>query len=218
MTRVYIEIDVRGESATRDYIRARPRRLLPPTTMLRHACRSRALRSTKRGLKTISSLSNVLATGAPVDVHPEVRVALATGQPVVALETTIVTHGMPQPTNLETARAVESIVRSQGAIPATMGVIGGRIKIGLHPNELEYLADIKSNPNVVKVSRRDLGPAIALKRDGGTTCSTTLMFAAMAGIKVRSPYASCRVMLTVYGMFRSSQQEGKKIAILRQIS
>ncbi|GJE87677.1 indigoidine synthase A-like protein [Phanerochaete sordida] len=91
---------------------------------------------------------------------------------------------MPQPTNLETARSVETIVRAQGAIPATMGIIGGRIKIGLHANELEHLADVKANPNVVKVSRRDLGPALALQRDGGTTCSTTLMFAAIAGIKV----------------------------------
>ena len=110
---------------------------------------------------------------------------------MVALETTIVTHGMPQPTNLETARAVENIVRSQGAIPATMGIIGGRIKIGLHPNELEHLADVQSNPSVVKVSRRDLAPAIALKRDGGTTCSTTLMFAAMAGIKVCALLEMC---------------------------
>lgn len=156
--------------------------------MLRRALhtQSRALCARRSNVRAISSLADAVAQGAPVDVHPEVEHALQNGEPVVALETTIVTHGMPQPTNLDTARSVESIVRSQGAVPATMGIIGGRIKIGLHLHELEYLADVKNNPAVVKVSRRDLGPAIALKRDGGTTCSTTLMFSAMAGIKVRS--------------------------------
>lgn len=129
-----------------------------------------------------TALSNL----APIDVHPEVQEALAKHRPVVALETTIITHGMPHPTNLETARSVEGIVRDQGAIPATIGIIGGRIKIGLTPQELEHLAHIgNANPPAVKVSRRDIGPAIALKRDGGTTCSATLIFAAMAGIKVR---------------------------------
>ncbi|KAI0094835.1 indigoidine synthase A-like protein [Irpex rosettiformis] len=120
---------------------------------------------------------------APIDVHPEVQQALAKKAPVVALETTIVTHGMPQPTNLDTAKAVESIVRAQGAIPATIGIIQGRVKIGLENHELEYLADIQNTP-VFKTSRRDLGPVLALQRNGGTTCSTTLIFAAMAGIKV----------------------------------
>lgn len=161
--------------------------------MLRHVCRSQVYRSSTRRLRSISSLSEAQARGAPVDVHPEVQDALAHGKPLVALETTIVTHGMPQPTNLETARAVESIVRSQGAIPATMGIIGGRIKIGLHAHELEHLADVQHNSNVFKVSRRDLGPVIALKGDGGTTCSTTLMFAAMAGIKVSSPACHARI-------------------------
>ena len=101
-----------------------------------------------------------------MDVHPEVQDALASKKPVVALETTIVTHGMPQPVNLQTARSVESIVRSTGAVPATMGIVQGRVKIGLEPQELEYLADVKSNPSVVKVSRRDIGPAIAMARDG----------------------------------------------------
>ena len=155
------------------------------TTMLRLARRPPTCRPSRPSLRSISSLAEAQTKGAPVDIHPEVQDALVHGKPVVALETTIVTHGMPQPTNLETARAVESIVREQGAIPATMGIIRGRIKIGLHANELEHLADIKNNTGVVKVSRRDLGPALALQRDGGTTCSTTLMFAAMAGIKVR---------------------------------
>ena len=113
-------------------------------------------------LPSLEALRNI----APVDVHPEVQDALASQKPVVALETTIVTHGMPQPVNLQTARSVESIVRSTGAVPATMGIVQGRVKIGLEPQELEYLADVKSNPSVVKVSRRDIGPAIAMARDG----------------------------------------------------
>lgn len=133
--------------------------------------------------RNISSLPTALAAGAPIDVHPEVQEALANKRPIVALETTIVTHGMPQPTNLDTAKAVESIVRAQGAIPATIGIVHGRVKIGLEPRELEYLADIQNTP-VVKTSRRDLGPVIALGHNGATTCSTTLIFAAMAGIKV----------------------------------
>ncbi|KAI8990513.1 indigoidine synthase A-like protein [Trametes punicea] len=133
-----------------------------------------------------SSLAAALKEHAPIDIHPEVQEALAHGQPVVALETTIVTHGMPYPANLETARSVEGNVRKVGAIPATIGLIEGRVKIGLEPRELERLADIRKDTSVVKLSRRDIGPAIALKRDGGTTCSATLIFAALAGIKVFS--------------------------------
>ncbi|KAI0825052.1 indigoidine synthase A-like protein [Trametes gibbosa] len=133
-----------------------------------------------------SSLAAALKEHAPIDIHPEVQDALAHGRPLVALETTIVTHGMPYPANLQTARSVESNVRKVGAIPATIGLIEGRVKIGLEPHELERLADIQANKSVVKLSRRDIGAAIALKRDGGTTCSTTLIFAALAGIKVFS--------------------------------
>ena len=118
-----------------------------------------------RSYATSPSLEALRNIG-PVDVHPEVQDALAAKKPIVALETTIVTHGMPQPVNLQTARSVEGIVRGTGAVPATMGIVQGRIKIGLEPQELEYLADVKSNPSVVKVSRRDIGPAIALRRDG----------------------------------------------------
>ncbi|KAH9950400.1 indigoidine synthase A-like protein [Amylocystis lapponica] len=131
-----------------------------------------------------SPLLSDLSRGAPIDIHPEVQDALSSKKAVVALETTIVTHGMPYPVNLETAKSVENIVRENGAIPATIGLIGGRVKIGLEPHELEYLADVHKN-SAVKISRRDIGPAIALRRDGGTTCSTTLIFAALAGIKVR---------------------------------
>ncbi|PIL31886.1 hypothetical protein GSI_06590 [Ganoderma sinense ZZ0214-1] len=139
-----------------------------------------------RSRRPISSLSAALNEHAPIDIHPEVQDALAHQRPVVALETTIVTHGMPYPKNRETAQSVESNVRKAGAIPATIGLIEGRVKIGLAPHELERLADVSNNPSVVKLSRRDLGAAIALKRDGGTTCSTTLMFAALAGIQVFS--------------------------------
>ncbi|KAI0335190.1 indigoidine synthase A-like protein [Cubamyces sp. BRFM 1775] len=132
------------------------------------------------------ALAAALKEHAPIDIHPEVQEALAHSQPVVALETTIVTHGMPYPANLETARSVESNVRKAGAIPATIGLIEGRVKIGLEPHELERLADVRKNTSVVKLSRRDVGPAIALRRDGGTTCSATLIFSALAGIKVFS--------------------------------
>jgi len=122
----------------------------------------------------------------PIDVHPEVEQALVERRPLVALETTIVTHGMPYPVNLETAKSVERHVRSTGAIPATIGVIGGRVKIGLGAAQLEYLANSRVNTNTgpVKLSRRDIAAAIASKKDGGTTCSATLIFAALAGIKV----------------------------------
>jgi pseudouridine-5'-phosphate glycosidase/pseudouridine kinase len=120
----------------------------------------------------------------PIDVHPEVEQALVEHRPLVALETTIVTHGMPYPVNLETAKSVERHVRSVGAIPATIGLIGGRVKIGLESAQLEYLADLRTNPGPVKLSRRDIAAAIALKKNGGTTCSATLIFAALAGIKV----------------------------------
>jgi pseudouridine-5'-phosphate glycosidase/pseudouridine kinase len=127
-----------------------------------------------------------LDQNAPIDIHPEVEEAIQSKRPVVALETTIVTHGMPFATNLETARSLERIVRGTGSVPATIGVIAGRVKIGLEPSELERLADTSTsrNPSVVKISRRDIGPTLAMKRDGGTTCSATLIFAALAGIKV----------------------------------
>lgn len=153
-------------------------------TMLRRLQASR-LSVLSRGRRHVASLSQALARHAPVDVHPEVQEALQNHGPVVALETTIVTHGMPYPTNLETAQSVEKMVRDQGAIPATIGIIGGRVKIGLEPEQLAYLANVENDPPAVKISRRDIAAAIATKRDGGTTCSATLIFAAMAGIKVR---------------------------------
>ncbi|EPQ60620.1 hypothetical protein GLOTRDRAFT_68417 [Gloeophyllum trabeum ATCC 11539] len=118
-----------------------------------------------------------------VDVHPEVQHALHTNTPVVALESTIITHGMPPPTNLATALSVESIVRAHGAVPATIAVVQGRVKVGMDKPLIERLVETSKQGGVVKVSRRDVGPVIALGKDGGTTCSATLIFAALAGIK-----------------------------------
>ena len=146
-------------------------------------------RTSKRG---ISSLTTALKSNALIDIHPEVAEALHARKPVVALESTIVTHGMPYPVNLETARSVERNVRVSGSVPATIGLIGGRVKIGLEPHELERLAECRNEP--VKLSRRDIGAAIALKRDGGTTCSATLIFAALAGIKVNPTPPSSRTV------------------------
>ena len=136
------------------FLQRRAAPLLRPTT------------ASLRCKRPISSLSAALKEHAPIDVHPEVQEALARGRPVVALETTIVTHGMPYPTNRETALSVEGNVRKAGAVPATIGLIEGRVKIGLEPHELERLANVGKNPSVVKLSRRDLGAAIALKKDG----------------------------------------------------
>ena len=130
------------------------------------------------------SLVSARERGIPIDVHPEVEQALVENRPLVALETALVTHGMPYPVNLETTVSVERHVRSVGAIPATIGVIEGRVKIGLDSAQLEHLADVRTNRGSVKLSRRDLAAAMALKKDGGTTCSATLIFAALAGIKV----------------------------------
>ncbi|OSQ38350.1 pseudouridine-5'-phosphate glycosidase [Thalassospira mesophila] len=116
-----------------------------------------------------------------IDLAPEVAEAFASGAPVVALESTIISHGMPYPQNLETAQAVEQDVRDNGAVPATIAVIGGRCKIGLSPAELEYFA---KGSNILKLSRRDIPYAIAKKCDGATTVSATMILAEKAGIKV----------------------------------
>ncbi|MGJ3264668.1 MAG: pseudouridine-5'-phosphate glycosidase [Salinarimonas sp.] len=116
-----------------------------------------------------------------LDVAPEVSDALAAGRPVVALESTIITHGMPWPANLETARAVEAIVRAGGAVPATIAVIAGRIRVGLDDASLEALAQ---KSDVMKLSRADLPFAVATGRDGATTVAATMICAAAAGIRV----------------------------------
>jgi pseudouridine-5'-phosphate glycosidase len=116
-----------------------------------------------------------------VDVLPEVADALAAGRPVVALESTIITHGMPYPQNSEMAGNVETIIASEGAVPATIAVIDGRLKIGLSPDEREQLARVES---AMKLSRADLAFAIAERRTGGTTVAATMIAADLAGIRV----------------------------------
>ena len=117
-----------------------------------------------------------------LDIYPEVAAALAAGKPVVALESTIISHGMPYPQNVETALQVERIVRENGAVPATIAVIGGRLKAGLTPEEIEYFG--KKGQAIAKASRRDLAVLCARGEDGATTVTTTMIIAHMAGIKV----------------------------------
>jgi pseudouridine-5'-phosphate glycosidase len=114
-------------------------------------------------------------------ILPEMREALAVGMPVVALESTIITHGMPAPRNLETARQVEEEVRAAGALPATIAILDGRIRIGLEAAELERLADEKE---VAKVSRADLPAVLAAGGVGSTTVAATMICAELAGIRV----------------------------------
>lgn len=116
-----------------------------------------------------------------LDIHPEVAQAKAEGRAVVALESTIISHGMPYPQNVATAREVESIIRSEGAVPATIGIIKGRVKIGLTNEELESFGQ---NRSVEKVSRRDFPLVIAQKMDGATTVAGTMIAAQWAGIRV----------------------------------
>ena len=117
-----------------------------------------------------------------LDIAPEVAEALASGKPVVALESTIISHGMPYPKNVETALLVEQTIRDNGAVPATIAIIGGRLKAGLSHEEIEYLG--KSGRNVAKASRRDLAALVAAGKDGATTVTTTMIIAHMAGISV----------------------------------
>ncbi len=116
-----------------------------------------------------------------LDIAPEVRSALDHGGAVVALESTIITHGMPHPQNVATAREVEAVVRDQGAVPATIAIIGGRIKIGLSDEELDWLGTAK---DVLKLSRADLPYAVSAKRHGSTTVAATMICAHLAGLRV----------------------------------
>lgn len=117
-----------------------------------------------------------------LDISPEVKKALDEGKPVVALESTIISHGMPYPKNVETALLVEQTIRENGAVPATIAVIGGRLKAGLSRDEIEHLG--KAGRDVAKASRRDLPALVARKADGATTVTTTMIIAHMAGIKI----------------------------------
>ena len=117
-----------------------------------------------------------------LDVSPEVKAAIETGKPVVALESTIISHGMPYPQNVQTALEVERIIRENGAVPATIAIIGGRLKAGLTAEEIEYFG--KKGTAIAKASRRDLAVLCARGEDGATTVTTTMIIAHMAGIKV----------------------------------
>lgn len=117
-----------------------------------------------------------------LDIAPEVAKALAENRPVVALESTIISHGMPYPQNVETALKVEEVIRENGAVPATIAIIGGRLKAGLSKDEIEYLG--KTGYDVPKVSRRDLPIIVAKGMDGATTVATTMIIASLAGIKI----------------------------------
>ena len=117
-----------------------------------------------------------------LDSAPEVQHALAEGKPVVALESTIISHGMPYPKNVETALLVEQTIRENGAVPATIAIIGGRLKAGLSHEEIEHLG--KAGRSVAKASRRDLPALVARGADGATTVATTMIIAHMAGINI----------------------------------
>lgn len=117
-----------------------------------------------------------------LDIAPEVANALAAGKPVVALESTIISHGMPYPQNVETALKVEDLIRENGAVPATVAIIGGRLKAGCSREDIEHLG--KKGYAVAKVSRRDMPVIVARGEDGATTVTTTMLIAQMAGIRV----------------------------------
>jgi pseudouridine-5'-phosphate glycosidase len=117
-----------------------------------------------------------------LDINPEVENAIASNLPIVALESTIISHGMPYPQNKNTALHVEQIVRDYGAVPATIALIDGKLKVGLTENEIDYLA--KSGSKIIKASRRDLPYLLSQKIDGATTVSSTMIAADLAGIRV----------------------------------
>ena len=116
-----------------------------------------------------------------LNIHPEVKAAISDGKPVVALESTIIAHGMPYPQNIETALEVEAIVRENGAIPATIAILEGKLCIGLNPSQLEMLGNAE---NVWKVSLRDMPYVISQKIQGATTVASTMRIASMAGIRI----------------------------------
>lgn len=116
-----------------------------------------------------------------LDIKPEIKKALEEGKAVVALESTIISHGMPYPRNVETALNVEQIIRDNGAIPATIAIMDGKLKVGLSKDEIESLG---KSSDAIKCSRRDIPFILAKKLDGATTVASTMLIASMAGIKV----------------------------------
>lgn len=117
-----------------------------------------------------------------LEISPEVQKALDEGRPVVALESTIISHGMPYPQNVETALNVEKIIRDNGAIPATTAIIGGKLRVGLSKDEIDYIG--KKGLKVTKASRRDIPVLVARGEDGATTVAATMILANLAGVSV----------------------------------
>ncbi len=117
-----------------------------------------------------------------LEINPEVQAALKENKPVVALESTIISHGMPYPQNVETALKVENIIRNEGAVPATIAIIKGRLKVGCTPEEVDYLG--KEGAKIPKASRRDISYLVSKNLSGATTVAATALIAAMAGIPV----------------------------------
>nr|WP_304590033.1 pseudouridine-5'-phosphate glycosidase [Rhodoferax sp. TS-BS-61-7] len=146
---------------------------------------------------------------AYLDIAPEVQHALDAGQPVVALESTIISHGMPYPQNVATALQVEQEVRDHGAVPATIAIVNGRLKAGLSPAEIEALG--KSGRDVVKVSRRDVPFIVAAGATGATTVASTMIIAAMAGIRLFATGG-------IGGVHRGAQQSFDVSADLQELA
>lgn len=148
-------------------------------------------------------------TAPYLDIAPEVQHALQAGQPVVALESTIISHGMPYPQNVQTALQVEAEVRQAGAVPATIAILGGRLKAGLSAAEIEVLG--KAGREVVKVSRRDIPFMVAQGRLGATTVASTMVIADMAGIRVFATGG-------IGGVHRGAQQSFDVSADLQELA
>jgi pseudouridylate synthase len=144
-----------------------------------------------------------------LDIHPDVAQALDAGAPVVALESTIISHGMPYPDNVKTALRVEDEVRAHGAVPATIAIIDGRLKAGLSPQQIEELG--RQGPAVAKVSRRDLPFIVTSGRMGATTVASTMIIAAMAGIRVFATGG-------IGGVHRGAQQSFDVSADLQELA
>lgn len=136
----------------------------------------------------------LLLSSLPIDIEPSIAHALASNFPVVALESTLITHGLPPPYSYDLPLACEELLRAKEVVPATIALLGGRIKVGLTPSELEYLSErgfeSRKNPVVAeklwKVGRREIGAALVKGLDGGTTVSATMAIASLVGIKVFS--------------------------------
>src|SRR5690606_34450696 len=162
-----------------------------PATAPKPSCWMNGMTVVRSGTSTSSRLSlsqrrrcwskmALVTSRAALRISKRVSDALSAGEPVVALESTVVTHGLPRPRNLKAAEAVEAVVAAEGAVPATVGVIGGDGIVGLEREELRYLAD----SNADKASLWNLASIVARRADAGTTVATTLHAAALAGIDV----------------------------------